>query len=99
MAELYRNCREIAGQERAADTVYLGHQANLTMLRSVAKRCKVAEGRHWFNIDNYGNVGAAGAPSVLSERWDSLQTGDAIGMVVVGSGLSWSSAFIDVAES
>jgi len=98
MAQLYRECREAAGPERAQDTVYLGHQANFTMLKSVAKRCDVAPDKHWFNIDRFGNVGAAGAPSVLSQHWDGLSTGDAIGMVVVGSGLSWSSALIDVGD-
>ena len=43
-----------------------------------------------------GNVGAAGAPSVFSQRWEELSTGDAIAMVVVGSGLSWSSALVEV---
>jgi 3-oxoacyl-[acyl-carrier-protein] synthase-3 len=27
----------------------------------------------------------------MSQRWDDLREGDAVAMVVVGSGLSWSS--------
>jgi 3-oxoacyl-[acyl-carrier-protein] synthase-3 len=98
MSQLYRECQQIVGADRADATVYLGHQANLTMLKSVAKRCQVAPDKHWFNIDYFGNVGAAGAPSVLSQHWHELTTDDAIAMVVVGAGLSWSSALIDVQD-
>jgi 3-oxoacyl-[acyl-carrier-protein] synthase-3 len=44
----------------------------------------------------YGNTGAAGAPSVLSQRWDELAPGDVVLMAVVGSGLTWSSLRIDL---
>ncbi|HIG16439.1 MAG TPA: ketoacyl-ACP synthase III, partial [Candidatus Handelsmanbacteria bacterium] len=40
--------------------------------------------------------GAAGAPCVLSQHWDDLADGDSVIMVVVGSGLTWSSLCIDV---
>jgi len=91
MTELYRERRAQVGDE----LIYLGHQANLTMLRSVAKRCEVTTERHWFNIDQFGNQAAAGAPAVLSQRWDDVADGERIAMVVVGSGLSWSSLQID----
>jgi 3-oxoacyl-[acyl-carrier-protein] synthase III len=72
------------------ELVYIGHQANLTMLRSVAKRGAVAEGYHWYNIREYGNQGSAGAPNVLSQRWDEVPSGQRVATIVVGSGLSWS---------
>src|SRR5690606_9667920 len=84
-------------QDRAADRerlVYVGHQANLTMLESVARRAKIAEGRHWYNIDRFGNQGAAGAPAVLSQRWDDIAPGEEVAVVVVGSGLSWASLLL-----
>lgn len=74
---------------------YIGHQANLTMLQSVAKRCAIPEGRHWFNIHQFGNQAAAGAPVVLSEHWDSIPSGEHVAVVVVGSGLSWASVLIE----
>jgi 3-oxoacyl-[acyl-carrier-protein] synthase-3 len=75
---------------------FIGHQANLTMLESVARRAQITDDEHWHNIVNYGNTGAAGAPSVLSQHWDDLQSGDEIVLVVVGSGLSWASARFSV---
>jgi 3-oxoacyl-[acyl-carrier-protein] synthase-3 len=88
--------REIQG--RATDAkrvVYVGHQANLTMLNSVAGRCDIAPENHFHNIIEFGNQAAAGAPAVISQRWNDFRPGDVAAFVVVGSGLSWSSVQIE----
>jgi 3-oxoacyl-[acyl-carrier-protein] synthase-3 len=97
MAALLGDFQAQLGPE-AARLVYVGHQANLTMLQSVAKRCEVAPDRHWFNIDRFGNQGAAGAPAVLSQRWDDIARGERVATIVVGSGLSWSSLLFEFAS-
>lgn len=76
---------------------YVGHQANLTMLHAVARRCDIPPERHLFNIVQFGNQSAAGAPGVISQSWDRFKDGDVVAMVVVGSGLSWSSVQIEFA--
>ena len=73
---------------------FIGHQANLTMLTSSAARAGVAESRHLYNVDCFGNCGAAGAPGVLSQNWERFSAGDRIALVVVGAGLSWGGALI-----
>jgi 3-oxoacyl-[acyl-carrier-protein] synthase-3 len=93
MSSLLEECRSIV-PDRAERVAYVGHQANLTMLHSVAKRCRVADDRHWFNIDRFGNQAAAGAPVVVSQRWDEIAEGELVAVVVVGSGLSWSSVLL-----
>ena len=75
---------------------FVGHQANLLMLENVVKRAELAPNEHWSNVVDRGNTGAAGAPSVLSERWDELGDGDVVVLVVVGSGLTWSSVRVEV---
>lgn len=75
---------------------FIGHQANLLMLQSVARRVGISEPEHWLNVVDHGNTGAAGAPSVLSQHWDELAAGDAVVLVVVGSGLTWSSLRMEV---
>lgn len=75
---------------------FIGHQANHTMLNSVTERGEVPADRHLFNVDEYGNCGAAGAPSVLSQNWERFRKDDEIGLVVVGSGLTWGGVLIDV---
>jgi 3-oxoacyl-[acyl-carrier-protein] synthase-3 len=68
---------------------FVGHQANLRMLEVVARRCEITEDKHLYNVDIRGNVGGAGAPSVLSEHWESPKLGNELALCVVGSGLTW----------
>jgi 3-oxoacyl-[acyl-carrier-protein] synthase III len=68
--------------------VFIGHQANLRMLENVCKRTGVALTDHYSNVASFGNVGAAGAPTVLSQNWDELRH-SVILIAVVGSGLAW----------
>lgn len=77
------------------DLAFIGHQANLRMLEAVSRRCEVAPSRHFSNVEVKGNCGAAGAPSVFSERWDDPTLGDAVAMAVVGSGLTWAGALFE----
>jgi len=67
---------------------FIGHQANLRMLESVCERLNISVENHLTNVKNFGNCGAAGAPSVLSQNWESLPS-CAVNLAVVGSGLSW----------
>jgi 3-oxoacyl-[acyl-carrier-protein] synthase-3 len=81
--------RELVPAFTSGKPYYIGHQANFRMLSSIAERAGVAEDRHLSNVQDYGNCGAAGAPTVLSQNWDRFVPGDEVGIVVVGSGLTW----------
>lgn len=84
------------GEGRTAEQLsFIGHQANLRMLEHVARRSEVSPERHLYNVDRRGNVGASGAPSVLSEYWGTERLGKAIAMCVVGSGLTWAGALFE----
>jgi 3-oxoacyl-[acyl-carrier-protein] synthase-3 len=84
--------------ERRRDAWFIGHQANLGMLRTSVARSGVEEPRHLHNVGRFGNTGAAGAPTVLSQSWETIPDGDLLAMVVVGSGLSWGGALIAFGE-
>jgi 3-oxoacyl-[acyl-carrier-protein] synthase-3 len=77
---------------------FISHQANLLMLQAVGDRCGIDESRHYHNVEYFGNTAAAGAPSVLSQKWDSFQPGDEVALVVVGSGLSWGGMLIQFTD-
>lgn len=77
--------------DTADDFHFIGHQANLLMLRTVCQRCDIDDAHHHSNVVEFGNTGAAGAPSVVSMNWDRWQDGDDVAIIGVGSGLSWSS--------
>jgi 3-oxoacyl-[acyl-carrier-protein] synthase-3 len=81
--------KELAEWITAPQPYFIGHQANFRMLSSVCERAGIVPERHLSNVEEFGNCGAAGAPSVLSQNWDHFTPGDEIGLVVVGSGLTW----------
>src|SRR5690606_14997888 len=69
-------------QEPLHKHYFISHQANLTMLQSVCNKLNITADKHLFNVDEYGNCGAAGAPSVLSQNWDLFKAGDFITLIV-----------------
>ncbi len=89
--------RERVGPERATRLKFIGHQANRSMLDSICRSAGIAPDDHWFNVDRFGNCGAAGAPSVLTENQAHLHAGDVVALVVVGGGLSWGGLVLEVA--
>jgi len=70
---------------------FVGHQANLRMLESVCRRSDIRDDRHHYNVDWYGNTGAASSASVISMDWEKWNSGDDVAVAGVGAGLSWSS--------
>jgi 3-oxoacyl-[acyl-carrier-protein] synthase III len=85
-----RKTVEIALPFMQPGRVLIGHQANRLMLDAAAARLGRTAETHLFNVDDKGNCGAAGAPSVLSAHWEALTDARAVVvMAVVGAGLSW----------
>lgn len=79
----------------AADVSYLvGHQANLGILTRVAARTGFGPEKHLTNIEQFGNCGAAGAPSVLAAHAGRFREGERIVVATVGAGLSWGGALL-----
>jgi 3-oxoacyl-[acyl-carrier-protein] synthase-3 len=68
----------------------------LLVLEAVTRRARITDDEHWHNVVDRGNTGAAGAPTVLSQRWGELKRGDVVILAVVGSGLTWSSLRIEI---
>lgn len=71
---------------------FVGHQANLRMLKSSCEKLGVEQKRHLYNVDTHGNQGGAGAAIVLATNWHKFKPGDLILVAVVGSGLTWGAA-------
>ena len=87
-AELFTSLRSNDPMQASMAQVFIGHQANLRMLQSACRRAGIDDSCHFSNVAKFGNCGAAGAPSVLSQNWDKLKT-SLINVAVVGSGLAW----------
>jgi len=96
--ELFR-----AGREQftynGSPLYFIGHQANLRILESACRRADVQPREHLSCVAEFGNCGAAGAPSVLSMHWDELVGGARVVLAVVGAGLCWGSVQIEFPEA
>lgn len=90
-----RNLKNIYAA-RAKRFIFIGHQANLSMLQTVCERTGIAPENSWYNVDQFGNTGCCGAPSVLSAHWDEIQPGDRVALSIVGAGLSWAHLMLKV---
>lgn len=84
--------------DTAEGTFFIGHQANKVALETVRKRVGIPESNHLFNVDWFGNCGAAGAPSVLSQNWEKFTPGQSALVAIVGGGLTWGSFRVDFAS-
>ncbi|MCX5828698.1 MAG: ketoacyl-ACP synthase III [Deltaproteobacteria bacterium] len=70
--------------------LFVGHQANLSVLSNVCERAAIPDDCHWRNVTMFGNTGCSGAPAVVSQHWQDLKPGDCLIMALVGAGLTWS---------
>lgn len=93
MASLLGALRRPSDSDEA--THFIGHQANKPALETVRQRLGIPESSHLFNVDRFGNCGAAGAPSVLSQNWQKFVAGHSVLMAMVGSGLTWGALRLD----
>jgi len=74
--------------------VFIGHQANRTMLEQICANRNIPADNHWHNVTQVGNQAGAGAPAVIAENWNRIQDGQRIVVAVVGAGLSWGAAVL-----
>lgn len=76
--------------------IFIGHQANATMLEQIITNREIPATQHWHNVERKGNQAGAGAPAVLAEHWGKIETGQKIVVAVLGAGLSWGSILFEV---
>jgi 3-oxoacyl-[acyl-carrier-protein] synthase III len=72
---------------------FVGHQANIRIVRAVAEELELPEERVAVNIDRVGNALAASVPLLLNDyaaRGD-LKAGQRVLLSAFGAGLSWGS--------
>ncbi len=75
--------------------VFIGHQANYTMLEQICGNREIPPSGHWHNVRHIGNQAGASAPAVLSMHWDQVKSKQNVVVAVVGAGLSWGSILLE----
>ncbi len=96
MARSARRVLKQAGVTAGEVTWLLPHQANLRIMKAVAKSLKIPEERVYINVDRYGNMSGATVPVGLAEMDHNgvLKPGDLVLMVAFGGGLTWSASLV-----
>ncbi len=72
------------------------HQANIRIMKSLAKSMDVSMDKIFVNIQNYGNTSAASIGIALSEAIEQgkIKEGDNVVLAAFGAGLTWGSTLI-----
>lgn len=91
--------KSITGQNQLSPediSHYLLHQANLRIIKSVAKRLSLPEERFPVNLSECGNTSAASIPILLDKCYRNgiIQLGSYVLLSGFGGGLTWGSALL-----
>jgi len=72
------------------------HQANIRIIKAMAKDLCVPMGKVYTNIQRYGNTSSASIPIALDEanREGLLRKGDYVLLVSFGAGLTWGASIV-----
>ena len=81
---------ERSGLEPEDIALYVPHQANLRIIRAVAKGLALPMSKFFVNLDRYGNTLGASVPIALSEAIEEgrVQVGDRIVLIAFGAGFT-----------
>lgn len=71
------------------------HQANLFMLRHIAKKIKLPLEKMPISIDRYGNTSSASIPLTIADLCENEKTGDRLHLIASGFGIGLSWGVID----
>ena len=77
-------------------SMLIPHQANLRIIKALARRLKLPMNKVVVNLDKYGNTSSASIPIALDDavRTGRVRKGDYILLEAFGSGLTWASALL-----
>jgi len=98
-----RMLEDIARETLAANNLtvkdldlYVPHQANVRILKSVAGRLGLPLEKMMLNLDRYGNTSAASIPIALDEAVQAgrIKEGSLVMVGAFGAGLTWAAALI-----
>ena len=77
-----------AGLDKEDVSYFITHQANMRIVKQLARMMDMPMGRFLNNIQELGNTGSASAQLVLSQHQDELKKGDTVALMVFGGGYS-----------
>jgi 3-oxoacyl-[acyl-carrier-protein] synthase-3 len=96
MSEATLAAAAAAGLALADVDLFVYHQANARILRSVGERLELPEERVVNSIEHFGNTSAASVPLALEDARlaGRLEDGSKVLIAAFGAGFTWASALI-----
>jgi len=91
-----RSVLEPQGLSPADVGLFVLHQANLNLLRGVARSLGIGEEKLFVNVDRVGNTSAASVLVALSEASETglIRPGSHVVLAAFGAGFSWGAALL-----
>jgi len=97
-AEVVNELLEACDVDRRQVAFVVPHQANISVLRTLAERLDIDFSKFVITLDRYGNTASASVLIAFDDLMMSgrVQAGDLVVLVVFGGGLSWGATLIRV---
>lgn len=97
MAESARQVCAVRGAELADIDLFVPHQANARIIRSVLRQLRFPAERTVVYVGESGNTSASSIPLSLhrAQLEGRLPSGTRVGMAAFGAGLTWAAALLD----
>lgn len=98
MADGIHQVLKQANQSLEEIDLIIPHQANLRIIKSVAKRMKLEEDKFYVNLDRFGNTSAASVAIALAQAKEEgkLQSGMKIVLVGFGAGFTYAASYLEI---
>lgn len=96
MSQAGKDALQRAGKKLSDVDLVVPHQANLRIIKAVAKNLDVEMDRVYTNLQNYGNTGSASVPLALweAETKGVIKEGDLVLLTAFGAGFHWAAAVL-----
>jgi 3-oxoacyl-[acyl-carrier-protein] synthase III len=91
MTEASQEALKKAGLKCKDVDLLVPHQANIRIIKAVAKRLGLSEDKVFLNIEKYGNMSSASTATALNEAIMNkrIKKGDLVVITAFGGGLTW----------
>ncbi|MBU1125116.1 MAG: 3-oxoacyl-ACP synthase, partial [Candidatus Omnitrophica bacterium] len=96
MAEAAQIALKKAGLECKDIDLVIPHQANIRIIRAMAKKLGLPEEKIYLNIEKYGNISSASTATALCEavREKRIKKNDVVLLDAFGAGLVWGACVV-----
>lgn len=96
MEQSMKKCMEKSEIKQNMIDWFIPHQANMRIIKTLAKRCCIEEERVVQIVEKYGNTSASSIGIGMDELWekDKIAEGHHLLLVAFGAGLTWGSMIL-----